>query len=57
MRELFASSGLSIRKLDRNYRIIERPHGLNRLAPLLGFPPLRELFAFQYLVQAGRKAP
>jgi len=57
IRELFASSGLSIRKLDRNYRIIERPHRLNRLAPVLAFPPLRELFAFQYLVQAGRDAP
>ena len=54
IRELFASSGLSIRKLDRNYRIIERPHRLNRFAPVFGFPPLRELFAFQYLVQAGR---
>ncbi len=57
IRELFASSGLSIRRLDRNYRIIERPHRLNRFAPLLGLPPLRELFAFQYLVQAGRDAP
>ena len=54
IRELFASSGLTIRALDRNYRIIERPHRLNRLAPLLGLPVLRELFAFQYLVQAGR---
>jgi 2-polyprenyl-3-methyl-5-hydroxy-6-metoxy-1,4-benzoquinol methylase len=57
IRELFESSGLSIRRLDRNYRIIERPHRLNRLAPLLGLPLLRELFAFQYLVQAGRDAP
>jgi len=57
LRELLASSGLSIRKLDRNYRIIERPHRLNRLAPLLGLPLLREFFAFQYLVQAGRDAP
>jgi len=57
IRELFDSSGLTIRKLDRNYRIIERPHRLNRLAPLLGLPLLRELFAFQYLVQAGRGAP
>ena len=54
IRELFSSSGLSIRELDRNYRIFERTHGLNRLAPILGFPPLRELVAFQYLVQAGR---
>ncbi len=57
IRELFASSGLTIRKIDRNYRIIERPHRLNRLAPALALPVLRELVAFQYLVQAGRGAP
>ncbi len=57
IRELFASSGLTIRKLDRNYRVIERPHRLNRFAPLLALPLLRELVAFQYLVQAGRDAP
>lgn len=57
IRDLFASSGLTIRKLDRNYRIIEQPHRLNRLAPLLALPLLRELFAYQYLVQAGRGAP
>ena len=57
IRELFASSGLTIRKIDRNYRIIERPHRLNRFAPVLALPLLRELLAFQYLVQAGRGAP
>ncbi len=57
IRELFVSSGLTIRKVDRNYRIIERPHRLNRVAPMLALPLLRELFAFQYLVQAGRSAP
>ncbi|NIL99634.1 MAG: methyltransferase domain-containing protein [Acidobacteria bacterium] len=55
IRELFASAGLAIRTLDRNYRIIERPHRLNRVSPLLALPWIRELIAFQYLVQAGRK--
>jgi 2-polyprenyl-3-methyl-5-hydroxy-6-metoxy-1,4-benzoquinol methylase len=54
IRELFSSAGLSIRELDRNYRIIERPHRLNRWAPALALPGLREFVAFQYLVQAGR---
>ena len=54
VRELFASAGLTIRKVDRNYRIIERPHRINRWAPALAWPGLRELIAFQYLVQAGR---
>jgi len=55
IRELFASVGLSILELDRNYRIIERPHRLNRFAPALALPGLREFLAFQYLVRAGRK--
>ena len=54
VRELFASAGLTIREVDRNYRLIERPHRLNRLAPAFAWPGLRELIAFQYLVQAGR---
>jgi methionine biosynthesis protein MetW len=53
--ELFDSAGLKITKVDRNYRIIERPHRLNRLAPALAWPGLRELIAFQYLVRAGRE--
>jgi SAM-dependent methyltransferase len=57
IRELFASSGLTIHRVERNYRIIERPHPLNRLAPGLALPLLRDLIAFQYLVQAGRPAP
>ena len=54
IRELFESAGLTIRQVDRNYRLIERPHRFNRFAPLLAWPVLRELIAFQYLVQAGR---
>lgn len=55
VRELFDSAGLSIRRVNRNYRLIERPHRLNRVAPLLALPLLRDLIAFQYLVQAGPK--
>ena len=55
IRELFGSAGLSIRQVDRNYRLIERPHRLNRIAPAFALPGLRELIAFQYLVQAGRE--
>ena len=54
VRELFASAGLEVQALDRNYRLIERPHRLNRLAPAFALPGLRELIAFQYLVRAGR---
>jgi 2-polyprenyl-3-methyl-5-hydroxy-6-metoxy-1,4-benzoquinol methylase len=59
VRALFAQAGLEIVALRRHYRIVERPHRLNRLAPLLAVPGLRELVAFQYLVRAvpGRPSP
>ena len=51
VRELFESAGLEVQEVRRNYRIIERPHRLNRFARGLGIPGLREFFAFQYLVR------
>lgn len=54
VRELFQSAGLTIGRIERNYRILERPHRVNRMAPALAWPGLRELLAFQYLVRAGR---
>ena len=59
VRALFAQAGLEVVALRRHYRIVERPHRLNRLAPLLALPGLRELVAFQYLVLAkpGRPSP
>ena len=54
VRELFESAGLEVQEVRRNYRIVERPHRLNRLAGGLALPGLRELFAFQYLVRGAK---
>jgi 2-polyprenyl-3-methyl-5-hydroxy-6-metoxy-1,4-benzoquinol methylase len=59
VRALFAQAGLEIVRIGRHYRLIDRPHRVNRLAPLVALPGLRELVAYQYLVVArpGRPAP
>ena len=57
VRALFAQAGLEVVALRRHYRIVERPHRVNRLAPLFALPGLRELVAYQYLVLASRGQP
>lgn len=50
VRALFGSAGLEIVELCRTYRLVEQGHRIDRLAPLLAVPPLRDLLTFQYLV-------
>lgn len=52
--QLFPGAGLRVERLDRNYRIIEAPHRLNRWSWLLAVPPFRDLLTFQYYVVARR---
>ncbi len=52
--ELFDYAHLEIISVKRNYRIIERPHPLNRYSHFFGVPPFRDLLTFQYLVAAKR---
>jgi len=52
--DLFGQAGLEIVELRRNVRIVERPHGLNRLARFAALPGLRDLLTFQFLVLARR---
>jgi len=52
--ELFESAGLRVEKVSRNYRLIERPSRINRIAPAFALPGLREFLAFQYLIRARR---
>jgi 2-polyprenyl-3-methyl-5-hydroxy-6-metoxy-1,4-benzoquinol methylase len=52
VRELCAGAGFRIDRLSRQYRIIERPHRLNRVARFLVIPGLRGWLTFQYLVVA-----
>jgi len=50
--ELFNSAGLKIKRLETNYRLIEKPHSLNRWAKFMALPGIRNFLAFQYLIQA-----
>jgi 2-polyprenyl-3-methyl-5-hydroxy-6-metoxy-1,4-benzoquinol methylase len=52
IRELFNQAGLVIEKQSINYRIIERPHGINRYAKYLALPGLKGFLAYQYLIRA-----
>ncbi len=54
IREIFDDSGLINVKIERNYRIIESPHKLNKLSKYFAFPPFREFITFQYLVVARK---
>lgn len=52
--ELFESSGLKIDTINTNYRIVEKPHGLNNIAKYIAVPGIRNFLAFQYLVRAQK---
>lgn len=54
--EMFQSAGLEIVRLERKYRIIERPHRYNRFSRYLACPPFKDFFTFQYLIIA-KKSP
>ena len=54
IKELFQYADLSIERIERNYRIIEKPHWLNRFSKCFAFYPCKELFTFQYLI-VGKK--
>lgn len=52
--DLVEQAGLELVELRRTYRLIERPHGLNRFARFAALPGLRDLLTFQFLVLARR---
>ena len=54
IRELFQYANLTIKRIERNYRIIEKPHRLNQFSKCFAFYPCRELFTFQYLIVAKK---
>lgn len=54
---LFESCGLSIEKVETNYRVIESPHAANEYAKYLAWPGLKHFLAFQYLVRATKRSP
>ena len=54
IRELFQYANLNIERIERNYRITEKPQRLNQFAKCFAFCPCKELFAFQYLIVAKK---
>ena len=54
IKELFSQAGLVIEEKAVNYRVIERPHGINRYAKFLALPVLKEFLAYQYLIRARK---
>ncbi len=52
--DLVEQAGLELVQLRRTYRLIERPHGLNRFARFAAVPGLRDLLTFQFLVLARK---
>ena len=54
IKELFSGAALQIETVKRNYRIIERPHRLNVIAPFFAIFGLRGFLTFQYLLVARK---
>jgi len=55
IKEMIGDAGLKIVKIKRNYRIIERPHRLNRFSKYCAFPFLKDFLTFQYLIVCKKR--
>lgn len=53
--ELFTGAGMTIEKWIYNYRIVERPHPINRYSKFCPIPGLRNLLIYQFLVRARQR--
>lgn len=51
---MFHNAGLRIIKVKRNYRVIDKPHRINRVAKYIAIPIIKEFITYQYLV-VGKK--
>ena len=54
IKDMFQHAGLRITRVDRKYRIIERPHRWNSFSRYLAWPLLKDFLTFQYLVSADK---
>jgi len=50
IKEMFRDADLEIVRIERNYRIIERPHRFNRFSKYFAIPPFKDFLTFQYLI-------
>ena len=55
VQRLLSDAGYRIVSIERNYRLLERPSGINRAAACIAwFPPLRPFLTYQYLLLAQK---
>jgi 2-polyprenyl-3-methyl-5-hydroxy-6-metoxy-1,4-benzoquinol methylase len=52
---MIREAGLHLLKLDRTYRLLERPHPVNRLARFFAVPGLRNLLTHQFIAVCRRR--
>ncbi|HDD44769.1 MAG TPA: class I SAM-dependent methyltransferase [Candidatus Desulfofervidus auxilii] len=55
VKEMIRDAGLKIVKIKRNYRIIEKPHRLNRFSKYFAFPFIKDFLTFQYLIVCKKR--
>ena len=55
IRDMFGDAGLAILRVERNYRVLERFHPLNRCSKYFALPFLKDFLTYQYLVVAGKE--
>lgn len=55
IKTMFNNADINIISIKRTYRIIERPHRLNRFSKYFAFIPFKELLTFQYLIVAKKR--
>ncbi|MBN1806112.1 MAG: methyltransferase domain-containing protein [Sedimentisphaerales bacterium] len=54
IKEMFQGAGLEIIRIERKYRIIEKPHRFNRFSKYFAYLFLRDFLTFQFLI-VGKK--
>ena len=54
IKEMFLDAGLEIVTIRRKYRIIERPHYINKCSKFFALPLIRDFITFQYLIVARK---
>ena len=47
--QLFETSNFKIKKISTNYRLVEKPHKINKYSKIASILPFKNFFAFQYI--------
>lgn len=52
IKEMFENSGFKINKIERKYRIIEKPHSYNSYSRYFAFSIVKDFLTFKYIILA-----